>query len=280
MTAARPVILQAIGLLPDVDRALAAVDAASRTEAFFALRSVMCATRADFVVFDSLKKFTVRQTYKKGVLVAENGRFLGRLSASVPLPRSTMNLRYQPADLEVKAARAGKIRIIEIVPQQIVTKAIIARPKVENGRIVADVGRDILKLVVVERHRATGNVGVGFVRGFKLRFHLFTIPGQVLSRASHVLVLKGVDGLVLVLDSQDDRHAANVEAVNALRADLGRNDYTLDATPWVIQYNKRDLPNAVSVEDLRRTFNHQGVPEVADADHDHVRLVVPRNLGC
>jgi adenine deaminase len=124
---------------------------------------------ADFVVFDSLKKFTVRQTYKKGVLVAENGKFLGRLSASVPLPRSTMNLRYQPADLEVKAARARKIRIIEIVPQQVVTKAIIATSKVETGRIVADVGRDILKLVVVERHRATGNVGVGFVRGFKLK---------------------------------------------------------------------------------------------------------------
>ena len=124
---------------------------------------------ADFVVFDSLKKCIVRQTYKKGVLVAEDGKFLGRLSAAVPMPRGTMNLRYQPGDIKIKAERAGKIRIVEIVPQQIITKETVAMPKVEDGRVVADVGRDILKLVVVERHRATGNVGVGFVRGFKLK---------------------------------------------------------------------------------------------------------------
>ena len=102
--------------------------------------------------------------------MAEDGRFLGRLSASVPMPRSTMNLRYQPGDLEVKAKRTGKIRVIEIVPQQIITKQIFVKSRVESGRIVSDVSRDILKLVVVERHRATGNVGVGFVRGFKLKF--------------------------------------------------------------------------------------------------------------
>jgi len=114
---------------------------------------------ADFIVFDDLSGFTVRQTWKKGVLVAENGKYLARQPASVPLPRSTMNLRYQPADLEVKAAGPGKIRVIEIVPNQIVTKEIIESPKVVNGQIVADTMRDILKLVVVERHHATGNVG-------------------------------------------------------------------------------------------------------------------------
>ena len=88
-----------------------------------------------------------------------------------------MNLRYEPAELRGQAAaRRHRIRVIEIVPQQIVTQEIIATPKVEDGQIVADTDRDILKLVVVERHRATGNVGVGFVRGFKLqarraRFH-------------------------------------------------------------------------------------------------------------
>ena len=124
---------------------------------------------ADFIIFDSLKKFAVRQTWKKGVLVAEDGKYLARTTAATPLPRGTMNLRYQVSDLEVKAARSRKMRVIEIVPNQIVTRQVIVAPKIENGRAVPDTGRDLLKLVVVERHRATGNVGVGFVRGFQLK---------------------------------------------------------------------------------------------------------------
>src|SRR5262249_13460563 len=123
---------------------------------------------ADFIVFDDLKKFVVRQTYKKGILVAENGNYLAAQSSPTPLPRSTMNLRYKPARLEVKAS-GTRIKVIEIVPNQIVTKQIIETPTVTAGQVVADIARDILKLVVVERHHATGNVGVGFVRGFKLK---------------------------------------------------------------------------------------------------------------
>ncbi|MGO9537567.1 MAG: adenine deaminase, partial [Limisphaerales bacterium] len=124
---------------------------------------------ADFIVFDDLKKFSVRQVYKKGALVAEDGRYLGRTPAKIGLPRSTMNMRYQPGDFRVRAGGGKKIKVIEIVPQQIVTRTAIVTPKVEGSEVVADTGRDILKLVVVERHRATGNVGVGFVRGFKLK---------------------------------------------------------------------------------------------------------------
>ncbi len=124
---------------------------------------------ADFVVFDDLKKPVVRQVYKKGLLIAENGKYLGAVTEIVPQPRSTMNLRYKPANFEVKAEPAGKIKVIEIVPEQIVTRQILASPKIAAGKIVADTARDILKLVVVERHCATGNVGVGFVRGFKLK---------------------------------------------------------------------------------------------------------------
>ncbi|HEX7471050.1 MAG TPA: amidohydrolase family protein, partial [Verrucomicrobiae bacterium] len=124
---------------------------------------------ADFIVFDDLKNFKVRQTYKKGVLVAEHGKYLAKNPAKVSLPRSTMNLRYKPSDFVVKAGGAKKIKVIEIVPNQIVTKTAIVKPKVLDGQIVADTSRDILKMVVVERHRATGNVGVGFVRGFKLK---------------------------------------------------------------------------------------------------------------
>jgi adenine deaminase len=134
---------------------------------------------ADFIVFDDLKKFHVRQVYKKGALVAENGTFLGRTPAKISLPRSTMNLRYSPKDLVVKSSGPKKIRVIEIVPNQIVTKELVTTPKIEEGQIVADIKRDILKMVVVERHRATGNVGVGFVRGLKLK------NGAIASTVAH-----------------------------------------------------------------------------------------------
>lgn len=124
---------------------------------------------ADFIVFDSLKNFRVRQTWKKGALVAEDGEFAGHTSSEVARPRSTMNLRFSPEQLVLKADRRKKIRVIEIVPNQIVTREFHAAPRIEDGKVVADPSRDLLKMVVVERHRATGNVGVGFVRGFKLK---------------------------------------------------------------------------------------------------------------
>src|SRR5579871_3057768 len=102
---------------------------------------------ADFIVFDSLKRFQVRQVWKKGALVAEDGEFLAKTPSSVPLPRSTMNLRYRPSDFVVKISRGRKIRVIDIIPNQIVTKEFLASPKIVNGEIVADPARDILKIV-------------------------------------------------------------------------------------------------------------------------------------
>ena len=151
---------------------------------------------ADFIVFDDWKKFYVRQVYKKGVLVAEDGRYLGRTPARIGLPRSTMNMRYQPGDFRVRAGGGKKIRVIEIVPQQIVTRTAIVAPKVEDGEVVADTARDILKLVVVERHRATGNVGVGFVRGFKLKAG--ALGSTVAHDAHNVVVVGATDGDILM----------------------------------------------------------------------------------
>jgi adenine deaminase len=158
---------------------------------------------ADFIVFDNLKKFSVRQVYKKGVLVAEDGRYLGRTPARIGLPRSTMNLRYQPRDFRVRAGGGKKIKVIEIVPQQIVTRTVIVAPKVEGGEVVADPGRDILKLVVVERHRATGNVGVGFVRGFKLRTG--ALGSTVAHDAHNVVVVGATDGDILMAIEELER---------------------------------------------------------------------------
>jgi adenine deaminase len=145
---------------------------------------------ADFIVFDDLKNFRVRQTWKKGVLVAENGKFLGKSPAKISLPRSTMNLRYSPKDFAVKTNGKKKIRVIEIIPDQIVTKELIVSPKIENGQIVADTSRDILKMVVIERHRATGNVGVGFVRGFKLKSGAI---GSTVAHDAHNVIVAGTN---------------------------------------------------------------------------------------
>jgi adenine deaminase len=147
---------------------------------------------ADFIVVDDLAEFKVRRVYKKGVLVAENGKYLGAASPGTEQPRSTMNLNYRaPSDFEVGAPRNGakKIRVIEIVPHQIVTKEILAEPKLVDGKIVSDPERDILKLVVVERHRATGNVGVGFVRGFGLKRGAL---GSTVAHDAHNVVVVGV----------------------------------------------------------------------------------------
>lgn len=145
---------------------------------------------ADFIVFDDLKDFRVRQTWKKGVLVAENGKYLAKHPKKVTLPRSTMNLRYSPKNFVVKPDGKRKIRVIEIIPNQIVTKEVIASPKIEHGKIVSDISRDILKMVVIERHRATGNVGVGFVRGFKLKKGAI---GSTVAHDAHNVIVAGTN---------------------------------------------------------------------------------------
>jgi adenine deaminase len=155
---------------------------------------------ADFIIFDSLKNFRVRQTWKKGVLVAEDGKFLGKTPPKVHLPRSTMNLRYAPEDFVVNASGRKKIRVIDIVPNQIVTNEFIASPKIIDGEIVADITRDILKMVVVERHRATGNVGVGFVRGFKLKRGAI---GSTVAHDAHNVVVAGTNDADILFAIQE-----------------------------------------------------------------------------
>ncbi len=104
-------------------------------------------------------------------------------------------------------------------------------------------------------------LALGSIRGFKTRFHLYTVPGQVFYDASRKLILKGVDGVVFVADSQIDRFEANIESLENLRSNLEEQGYDLDKLPYVIQYNKRDLPNVATVEELREVLNPNGVPE-------------------
>jgi len=103
-------------------------------------------------------------------------------------------------------------------------------------------------------------LALGSVKGFKVRFHLYTVPGQVFYDASRKLILKGVDGIVFVADSQAERMEANIESMDNLRKNLQEQGYQLESLPFVIQYNKRDLPSAVSVVELNQALNPKGVP--------------------
>lgn len=104
-------------------------------------------------------------------------------------------------------------------------------------------------------------LALGEIRGFKTRFHLYTVPGQVFYDASRKLILKGVDGVVFVADSQDVRLDANVESLLNLSENLEEQGYQLEKLPFVMQYNKRDLPNVTPIEELRSLLNPDGVPE-------------------
>jgi hypothetical protein len=103
-------------------------------------------------------------------------------------------------------------------------------------------------------------ISVGTIRGFKTRFHLFTVPGQVFYDASRKLILKGVDGVVFVADSQVDRLDANIESLESLKRNLLEHGEDLTSLPFVIQYNKRDLPTAVDFDYLEERLNPQKAP--------------------
>ena len=103
---------------------------------------------------------------------------------------------------------------------------------------------------------------LGTVRGFKTRFHLYTVPGQVFYDASRKLILKGVDGVVFVADSQEERMDANIESLYNLEENLQSQGYDLLKIPYVLQLNKRDLSNIVPAEDLAAELQRKGEPVV------------------
>jgi signal recognition particle receptor subunit beta len=98
-------------------------------------------------------------------------------------------------------------------------------------------------------------VDLGTIRGFKTRFHLYTVPGQVYYNASRKLILKGVDGVVFVADSQIERMEANIESMQNLYDNMAQHGYNLTTIPFLVQYNKRDLPNAATVGELQAALN-------------------------
>ena len=138
--------------------------------------------KADLVVIDNFDDFTVEMVFKNGRLVARGGRLLPRVLGRIRRPeplRGSINIQWLRRDyFEIPAAR-GRCRVIGLVPGQLITEKELHEPKVEDGRAVADIERDILKLVVVERHHASPRMGLGFVRGFGLK------RGAIASSVAH-----------------------------------------------------------------------------------------------
>jgi adenine deaminase len=134
--------------------------------------------RADLVVVEDLEGFKVLQVYKGGEKVAEGGALKTDVRPGAPAP-AAMNIAWEKvAGIEVRA-EAGEMLVIGVIPDQIVTRRLTEKARVEGGLAVCDVSRDLLKVCVFERHRGTGNVGVGFIRGFGLR------EGAIASTVAH-----------------------------------------------------------------------------------------------
>ena len=103
-------------------------------------------------------------------------------------------------------------------------------------------------------------LSLGDIKGFRVRFHLYTVPGQVFYAASRKLILKGVDGVVFVADSQIERMEANMESIEDLKINLAEQGYELEKLPFTIQHNKRDLPNVAPLDEMNALLNPNSVP--------------------
>lgn len=105
-------------------------------------------------------------------------------------------------------------------------------------------------------------LNVGDIRGFKTRFHLYTVPGQVVYDASRKLILKGLDGVIFVADSQIERMDENIESLRNLEKNLEQQGYDIREIPLIMQYNKRDLPNVASLAEMRSALNPYNATEI------------------
>ncbi len=160
---------------------------------YFGLKELGAITpgrRADLVLFDNFKDFRVLKVWRGGKLVAEDGKVIPweRPSRSVPL-RSSMNINWEGVNFRIPA-QSSRIRVIGVVPGQIVTRKLILEARVVDGYAVSDVERDILKLAVIERHMASGNMGKGFVQGLGLKKGAMA---SSVAHDSHNIVVVGVD---------------------------------------------------------------------------------------
>ncbi len=160
---------------------------------YFGLRrsgAVAPGYRADFVVFSSLSDFRAELVVKSGEPAAENGRMIVPARGRSAVLRDSVNIKWLTEDDFRIPAEGKRIRVIEARRQSLITGEIITEPKIERGECVSDISRDILKLFVIERHKGSGNIGKGFIRGMGLSRGAI---GSTISHDSHNMIITGVD---------------------------------------------------------------------------------------
>ncbi len=188
------IVRKAIGL--GLNPVLAIQMATINTAEYFALRdlgAIAPGYRADMVIFDDFESFEIRKVFRGGRLVAENGRMLPTDIKRPEVPvRGTVNVAWIELEHFRIKAKGRQARIIGLTPNQLVTKQLVEEVKTVNGLAVADVERDILKLAVIERHLASGNTGLGFVKGFGLKRGALA---SSVAHDSHNLIVVGTNDL-------------------------------------------------------------------------------------
>ncbi len=188
------------GIPPAVAIASATIHAA-RTYGLVGLGALAPGYYADLLVVSDLQNFRIEQVFVGGVLVAEGGKCSAGFP-SLPAP-PTPSMRVNPEKLSFRIpAKKGLARVIRVIPNEVVTAELLLRPKVARGEVLADLERDMLKIAVVERHRGTGNVGLGLVQGFGLK------EGALASTVAH-----DSHHIVVVGTNDEDMKAAVAELV-------------------------------------------------------------------
>lgn len=225
------------------------------TARYFGLRDVGAVApgyRADLLILQSLAPVRVRSVIKGGKKVFDDGGFTGEETTRAECGQiSAMNVRPFNREAFAVPSRGERIRVIGLIPDQILTRQLILEPAVRDGAIVSDVSRDILKLAVVERHRATGRIGLGFVQGFGLKEGALA---SSVAHDSHNIIAVGCD---------DGDLFAAVKAVEAMNGGLAavRNGELLAGLPLPIAGLMSDRPLAEVArgwEELRRVARDFG----------------------
>ncbi|MFA4839451.1 MAG: adenine deaminase [Candidatus Neomarinimicrobiota bacterium] len=210
---------------------------------------------ADMIVFDDFENFTVLKVFKRGRLVAENGKPIVEIPPASDLRHGSVRIGQLDRERLKIGAEGKSLHVIEIVPDQILTKKIVCETTIRNGEAVSDIGRDILKIAVIERHHQTGNIGLGFVKGFGLKSGAIA---STVAHDSHNLIVVGV--------TDEDMLVAVAEIVRMNGGQVVvENGKVQAALPLPLAGLMSDLPvNVVRamMDELNRAARKQGcVPE-------------------
>lgn len=189
-----------------VDPVKAIQIASLNTAEYFGLKNLGAIApgyKADLLILPDLKTFKPDLVIKNGVVAAENGKLIAELPENEALAvRNSVNVRWiTPEDFRIEA-NGSKVTALEVIPHQLITKSVVSEVKIEDGNAVSNIDNDTLKICVIERHRATGNIGKGFVKGFNLKC------GAIASTVAH-----DSHNMIVIGTNDADMYAAAVALI-------------------------------------------------------------------